>query len=111
MRADIEGDNPEREVGEIARAILDGRISVLAAARDLAAMRLEIDGAECDPDLLTFVGIYSEAVNLPLEPASRIHWNPVALAAKDQEISELEAWARELGMAAASRLASRFGTT
>lgn len=74
----------------------------------LAHLRFEVCGDELEPDFLLFVGIDSETDHLPLG-AARDYWAKAALAAKDLEIEEAEAFYRESTLVACRRLVERFG--
>ena len=50
-----------------------------------------------------FTAIVSETTHLPIGP-ERAYWEPSALARKDAELAEAEAWAREDGLAACRRI-------
>lgn len=98
----------QQKLAEIAQGILDGRISIIAGARQICEFcggHLGLD--ENDPDLITFVGINSETDHLPLGDV-RQYWATDALAQKDDEISRCEISYRERALEAAAHLAARF---
>ena len=97
-----------QKVAQIAQGILDGRISIIAGARQISGFcggHIGLD--ERDPDLNTFVGIDSETDDLPVGDV-RQYWASDALAQKDVEIARCEAMYRELAFEAASHLVARF---
>jgi hypothetical protein len=96
-----------QKVACIAQGILDGRIGVIEASRELSRLRFEVGGDQWDPDFITFVGIDSETDDLPVGEV-RQHWAADALAAKDAEIARCEAIYRDSARETASRLVSRF---
>ena len=98
----------QQKVAQIAQAILDGRMGIIAGARQIRQFcggHIGLD--ERDPDLNTFVGIDSETDDLPIGDV-RQSWAPDALAQKDFEIARCEAIYRESAMEAASHLVARF---
>jgi hypothetical protein len=98
----------QRKIVEVAQSILDGRVSVIAGARqihELCSGHVGLD--QRDPDINTFVGIDSETDDLPIGDVRR-YWAPDALAQKDVEIARCEAIYRELALKAASNLIGRF---
>lgn len=96
-----------QKVARIAQDILDGRIGVIEASRELSGLRFGVGGDEWDPDFITFVGIDSETDDLPVGQV-RQHWAPDALAAKDAEIARCEKMYRDPACEAASHLVARF---
>src|SRR3954462_8714372 len=106
--ADSNSGTAEQNVAQVAQAILDGRISIIAGARQIRRFCGRHAGVdEHDPDLNTFVGIDSETDDLPIGDI-RQYWAPDALAQKDLEIALCEAIYRESAMEAASHVLARF---
>jgi hypothetical protein len=106
--ADPNVASSRQKVAQIAQGILDGRVGIIAGARQISGLcggHLGLD--ERDPDLATFVGIDSETDDLPIGNTRR-HWAPDALARKDVEIARCEAVYREPAFEAASHLVARF---
>jgi len=98
----------EQKVAQVAQAILDGRISIIAGSRQIRRFCGGHAGLdERDPDLTTFVGIDSETDDLPIGDV-RQYWAPDVLAQKDLEIVHCEAIYREPALEAASHLVARF---
>ena len=98
----------QKKMAEVAQAILDGRVGVIAGARqihDLCCGHYGLD--ESDPDIRTFVGIESETDDLPIGEV-RQYWAPDALAKKDAEIARCEALHRQSALDAATHLVARF---
>jgi hypothetical protein len=77
----------------LAKSIISGEVGVVAGARQLSALRFDVD-AELDPDFMFFVGLDSETDHLPVGE-TRSRWNSEALHAKDEELARLEAFTRE----------------
>jgi len=96
-----------QKIGSIARDILEARISIIEAARQIALLRHGIGVDRADPDLLLFVGIDSDTDHLPLGDVG-VHWAPEALARKDLEIAQAEAFYRDRVFEVCSRLVARF---
>ena len=105
---DTNSGTAEQNIAQIAQAILDGRVSIIAGARQIRRFCGGHAGLdERDPDLNTFVGIDSETDDLPIGDV-RQYWAPDALARKDLEIARCEAMYRESALEAASHLVARF---
>ena len=97
-----------QKVAQIAQDLLDGRVGIIAGARQISALcggHVGLD--EFDPDFLTFIGIDSETDDLPVGQ-TRQHWAADSLAKKDEEIARCEALYREPAREAASHLVARF---
>ena len=100
--------NNRRKVARIAQDMLDGRISIIASARQISALcGGHVGFDESDPDFRTFIGIDSETNDLPVGQ-TRQHWSPDALAKRDEEIARCEALYRDSAHEAASHLVARF---
>lgn len=64
---DTNSGTAEQNFAKIAKAILDGRISIIAGARQIRRFYGGHAGLdERDPDLNTFVGVDSETHDLPI---------------------------------------------
>jgi hypothetical protein len=99
-----------QRVVQIAQGILDGRVSIIAGARQIRGFSGgHIGVGERDPDLNTFAGIDSETDDLPIGDV-RQYWAPDALAQKDVEIARCEAMYREPALEAATHLIARFAS-
>ena len=90
----------------VARAILDGELGVILGARHIAGLFYAFED-EDDPDRLVWVGIDSETDHLPVDEERR-NWSPQALARKDEEIAECEAFFKDTALKACRRLLLRF---
>lgn len=90
---------------EVAKRLLDNRIGVIEAARNIAPLSCVVD--ENDRDLICFVGIESQTDHLPLGSA-REKWESSALAAKDRELQECENMFRTAALSAAQNLVKRY---
>ena len=97
-----------RKVAKLASDVLEGDLSILEAAIEIAKFRFELDVDENDKDLLVFIGIESEIDHLPIGP-ERKYWNEDALKEKERQIKECETWAKEFGLKACKSLLDRFG--
>ena len=105
---DTNSGTAEQNVAQVAQAILDGRISIIAGARQIRQFCGGHAGLdERDPDLTTFVAIDSETDDLPIGDV-RQYWARDALAQKDLQIARCEAIYREPALEAASHLVARF---
>ncbi len=87
--------------------IVDGKIGILTASRQLAVLHHEIVGDRLDNDWRVFVGIDSETHHLPIGE-ERKHWAPSALAEKDIEIKRMEDFWRVHAVEAARNLMRRY---
>ena len=99
----------ERQVAALAQSILDGGASLVASAQQMEKLLywLHLDPNQ-DPDAADFRLISSETDHLPVGP-ERQYWATEALASKDIEIAQAEAWARGFGLETCRRLVQRFG--
>jgi len=79
---------------DLARAMLRGETGILAGARRMLAHRSGAGLDDLDADLLAFVAIDSQEDHLPVDPNERARWDAGALARKDVEIAEAEAFHR-----------------
>lgn len=73
---------------EIAQAVLDGRTTVLEAARELVSLAHTDAVAELE-DRRFIIGIASETDDLPVGEVRKL-WAPYALKEKDVEIARCE---------------------
>ena len=92
----------------VAQAVLLGHLDAVRAAWQLAALRHEINGMENDPDFLLMTAVSSETDHLPLG-AARQHWDPAALARKDEELAEAVGYWNDEVRASCERIVERFG--
>jgi len=90
------------QVLSLARQLLAGKLSVIAAARGLSALRCDFD-PDLQTELRTFVGIDSETDDLPIGEV-RKYWSREALERKDREIAECERIFRDNAIEAAIEL-------
>src|SRR5690349_25126100 len=105
---DIIAHSNRQKVVAIAQELLDGRIGVIDAARQINAFRGErVALDEFDPDFVTFLAIDSENDDLPVGDVRR-HWAADALAQKDLEIARCDKLYRHQASEAASHLVGRF---
>jgi hypothetical protein len=95
------------KVVDLVTQVIDGKISILLAARQIVQLRFEIGVDENDKDILVFVGIDSESDSLPLG-SERAHWSEEALKNKENEIKSTEKWALDFGIEACKSLKARF---
>lgn len=92
---------------EIAQAILEERIGIIAGARELAWLRHDVDPEQVDEDLLGMAGIESQTDHLPLGDVRR-HWAEAALRRADAEVAEQEAFFRDSAFASCRALVERY---
>jgi len=110
----MESDNKNRtveqnrkEMAKVARQILDGKIGIVIAAREINRLRLSSQ-TERDKDVLVFVGIDSETDHLPLGEIRKL-WNAEVLKKKDEELKNYEVKVEERAFAACKNLISKYG--
>ncbi|HTJ79694.1 MAG TPA: hypothetical protein VL357_11925 [Rariglobus sp.] len=92
---------------DVLTSLTTGKIGVLLAARQLAALRFTLVGDKLDDEWRIFVAIDSETDHLPTGK-ERIHWQGEALAEKDIEIKESELFYHDKALAAAYNLIRRY---
>ena len=100
--------NQRQKVTDLLTDVIDGKISILLAARQIVQLRFEIELDENDKDILAFVGIDSESDSLPIGP-ERSYWSEDALKNKEKEIKEVEKWALAFGIDACNNLKAKLG--
>ena len=85
----------ERErVKELAKAVLDGRTTILEAVRQLVSLA-HTDAIANEADRTLIIAIESETDSLPIGEVRKL-WAPDALQAKQPEIERAEAlWKQE----------------
>jgi hypothetical protein len=86
----------------LAKQLLAGQLNVIAAARQLSALRHDFD-PELDTPLRVFVGIASETDDLPVGEL-RQYWASDALERNDREIAEVERLYHDSAIEAATKL-------
>jgi hypothetical protein len=96
----------------ICEAILNEEIGVIAGSRILNRLEFELLHSQVgqfdrDEDFNPFVAIDSETDHLPVD-RERVNWSAEALARKDKEIAESEAFHKESAFAACRHLIARF---
>jgi hypothetical protein len=101
-------EQAQARAATIATQILAGERGLLEAAHELKGWLWRGGLPDDDPALRAFVLIDSETDALPLG-TERQHWEPAALAQKDQEIARAEMWARPFGVEACEDVVRRFG--
>jgi hypothetical protein len=90
----------------VARQILDGKVGIVAGARELTRLRFP-SRAELDSDILVFVGIDSETDHLPLGNVRR-QWNAEVLKVKDEELKCYEDRVKERAFSACKNLIAKY---
>jgi hypothetical protein len=95
-----------RKIWARAVDLLEGRLGVIDAARELSRLAYWTD-LRSDADLTTFVAIDSETDALPVGNV-RQYWSAEALQRKDPEIRHAEQLYRQAALEAAERLTKRF---
>ena len=73
---------------EVAEAVLDGRTTVLEAARELVSIA-HTDAIANEEDRILIIAIESETDDLPIGEVRKL-WAPYVLEAKDAEIARCE---------------------
>ena len=73
---------------EVAEAVLDGRTTVLEAARELVSIA-HTDAIAHEEDRILIIAIESETDDLPIGEVRKL-WAPYALEVKDAEIARCE---------------------
>lgn len=103
LSMDIASDWERQRARDVAKAALEGQISILEAVRKL--FPLAHTDAVCDEaDRGLIIGIYSETDHLPVGEVRRL-WAPEALREKDIEIASVEAWWKATFLEACKRIA------
>jgi hypothetical protein len=97
------------KIAATAAKMLNGSLSFIEGTREVLALSSLAKLDQFDPDILPFVGAYSETDALPLGEVREL-WAPDALEKLKPEFERKERWARELCQEACSRLVKRFGT-
>lgn len=92
----------ENQILNIAKELVAGQVTVIAASRELSRLRHDVEPDVADL-LFTFEGIDSETDTLPIGEV-RKQWNPEALERKDREIGEAEGFYRDSAVEAAGKL-------
>ncbi len=98
--------NQRQKVTDLLTQVIEGKTSILLAARQIVQLRFDIDLDENDKDVLTFVGIDSESDSLPIGP-ERTYWSKDALKNKEKEIKDVEKWALDFGIEACKNLKAK----
>lgn len=107
MTLEPEAQEARGEIVRTARDMLSGALSFIEGARLICQLRSRAKLADLDPDILPFLGIYSETDALPIGDVRRL-WAPEALARMQPEIDRLEQWARNFGTPKCQTLIDRF---
>ena len=100
-------EEQRKAMAHMARQILDGKIGIVAGARELTRLRFP-SRAESDSDILVFVGVDSETDHLPLGNV-RQQWNAEVLKVKDEELKRYEVQVRERVFGACRNLITKYG--
>jgi hypothetical protein len=95
-----------RKIRARAVDLLEGRLGVIEAARELSRLAHWTD-LRSDDDLTTFMVIDSETDTLPVGNV-RQYWSAEALQHKEPEILHAEELHREVALESAERLVKRF---
>jgi hypothetical protein len=96
-----------REIGQVARAMLDGEVSFIAGAHRVAFLQAYAELSEFDADLTEFTRIHSTHASLP-PTDGREHWPPEKLLQRYPEIPRAEAEARQGLASDCQKLVDRF---
>jgi hypothetical protein len=95
-----------KEVVDVSRSILDGKLALTEGARLLAELRSRVR-AEEDKDFLVFMGIDSQTDHFPLGEV-RARWDPAALARYDAERHSAESDFRQSAEEACRNLVRKY---
>ena|SRR5713101_6334763 len=96
-------------VARMASDALNGQLDILEAARQIAALRSELEVSEDDPDLMAFVVIQSETETLPIGVEAS-HWAEEALLRKAPEVARAREWAWQTAGSELKNLVARFSS-
>jgi hypothetical protein len=96
-----------KEMAKVAQQILDGKIAITDAARELTALRFP-SRAEKDKDILVFVGIDSETHEFPVGKVRKF-WNSEILKAKDEELKKYEERVKDRAFVACKNIIAKYG--
>ena len=108
MRSRFSLKEARQRAVDVSRQVLDGKLSILLAARELNGLLRDAGLDDEDPDLMDVVLIDSETDAHPLALPVRRLWQEQALERQDARIQRSEAWAQEFGLETCRRLISRF---
>ncbi len=90
----------------LCEAILKEEIGVIAGSRRLQGLGFELRG-DHDEDFMAFAAIDSETDHLSVDRERR-NWSVEALERKDKEISEAEAFYKDMAFETCRKLIERF---
>lgn len=96
-----------RRIVETAQAMLDGKMTYLLGARELATLRHEAEVENTDADFMVFVGVDSDTDDFPLGLVREL-WDKSALEKLQPQIDEAEDWAKNHAETACVKLVARF---
>lgn len=96
-----------RQIGQIARAMLDSKVSFIEGAHRIAFLREYAELPEFDPDLVSFLQVHTEYDFLPPSDG-REYWTADVLNGKYPEIRGAEERARQSASSDCQRLIDRF---
>src|SRR5690242_18962963 len=96
------------EIIAAAKALLDGQIGPIEAARRIASRRHDLDREQEDSDLHGFAGIDSQTDDL-LVGADINTWHPSVREEKRKELEEAEEFFRASAHEGAAAILARFG--
>lgn len=91
----------------VASLMIDGSMSYLEGAIELASLRFEVDLVEDDKDFLAFTGVSSEIDHLPIGEY-RKNWSIEALEWHELEIEKSTTWAKEVSLSECKSILKRF---
>jgi hypothetical protein len=94
----------------IAQAILDGRVSLIAGARQLSDLALAHAPKPLDEDFSAFVTFDDRTCEFPIGDF-RQFWASDALVIKDSQAAQIEEQFREILLEACRHLVLRFGSS
>lgn len=94
------------DIVDVARRMLDGSLSSVKGAREIAALRHDAKLDDSDADIRPFIGIAFETDHLPFGEVQKL-WAPAALARLQPRLDEAEQWARETALRHCQNLIER----
>ncbi len=98
----------ERQVSALAASMLESRVPILPNAQRMSKLLFQLGLGDDDRVNAAFSAILSETDHLPIG-TERQYWVPSALARKDEEIAQAEAWARGPALEACREIVQRYG--
>lgn len=99
----------ERQMLALATSMAEGRVPILPNAQRMKGLLSKLGLRDDDCVKAAFTVIVSKTAHLPIG-TERQYWAASALARKEEEIAEAEAWARGLALEACREIVQRYGS-